>query len=390
MMAALLSVATTTVSLLFVVQVTCQYGRRQQPQQLVWAVAMIFFAAGVACQFAAEVAGWSPVLYRIWYLTGAILTAAYLGQGTVYLQAKRRTAHLVMAILLLASTGATVAVFKAPLRLDAALAGPSISGAGMPRNVRLLTPFFNIFGTVMLVGGAARSSWFFLWSRRDDRRALGTGLIALGSFIVALGGTLTRFSVPEALYASEFTGVLAIYLGFVLTSQPSSSPDLTEEQLLKRRQRIARFGVGFGATFLLGMVVILPLLPWPMGIVTDAKHVFIADVPEENKGAYLVTDRGIMQLYTWRIEPSTFPGDAPTLERDAVTSVVIVQKQFDSAEDYRLYNLTTGHDVAWQSASSNDLQLHLAVDTLEAGDYMLVVPTDSMFGGKTWHYFRLQ
>jgi hypothetical protein len=137
-------------------------------------------------------------------------------------------------------------------------------------------------------------------------------------------------------------------------------------------------------------VVILPLLPWSMGIVTDVKHVFITDVPQENRGAYLVTDQGIMQLYTWRVEPSTFPGDAPTLDREAVTSVAIVQKQFDAAQNYRLYNLTADRRVTWQSASSDELQLYLEVDTLEAGDYMLVVPTDSMFGGKTWHYFRLQ
>lgn len=389
-MAALLSLATTLVTLLFAFQVARQFARRRKPHQLLWAVAMFFFAAGVAAQFLAEVGGWSPLIYRVWYLSGAILTAAYLGQGTVYLQARRPLAHATMALLLGASLYALAAVWRAPVDVNAALHGPSVSGAGMPPQVRLLTPFFNIYGTVALVVGAARSSWYFLWSGGDNGRALGTGLIATGSLIIATGGTLTRFSVPEALYVSEFAGALAIYLGFVLTSRPSAPPALTREALLQRRRRIARYGVGLGASLLLGAVAILPILPWPMGIVADAQHVFISQVPEENKGAYLVTGDGVMQLFTWRIEPPSFPDDAPTLDRDRVDAVVIVQKQFDEARNYRLYNLTSEQQVSWQAVSTDKQRLQLDPGPLEPGEYMLVVPTDSMFGGKTWHYFRLQ
>ena len=307
-MTSLISLATALVSFLFMALVARQYLRRRKPHQLVWSVAMLFFGAGAACQFIGHQIGWSPFTYRLWYLCGAILTAAYLGQGTVYLQARRRVAHAVLALLLLASAGAVFVLWQAPVDLPQALAEGPISGQGMPRYVRLMTPFFNIFGTVTLVGGAARSSWFFLWSGKSNIRALGTGLIAGGALIVAFGGTLARFSRPEALYLSELVGVVTIFAGFILTSRPTAMLELSADTLRQRRRRIARLGVVTGATLLLGAVATLPLLPWPMGIVTDAQHVYIEEVPAENRGTYLVTEQGVMQLYTWRIEPSQFPG----------------------------------------------------------------------------------
>lgn len=386
-MAVIFSLLATLVSAILAVQVGRQFWKRRHPYQLLWATALLLFAIGAGCQLMAELVGWSSPLYRLWYLTGAILMAAYLGQGTVYLQARRPLAHLIMAILLVASVVATVMVFRAPVDLDQALTSVSVSGQGMPRAVRLLTPFFNIFGTVTLVGGALRSSWHFLWHGGSNQRALGTGLIAAGALIVATGGTLARFSIPEALYITELVGVAVIFAGFLLTNRPSPAPNLSPQKLQQRRYRLTQLGVGAGVTTLLGAMILLPILPWTMDIVTHARHVFIETVPEENKGAYLVTKQGVMQLYTWRVEPSRFPDDAPTLAVDDVLALAVVQKQFAQLQAYRLYRMEDMQPVAWQDSNTQAMQLTLVPETLQPGHYMLVVPTDSMFGGKTWHYF---
>jgi hypothetical protein len=99
-------------------------------------------------------------------------------------------------------------VFHAQVDLFQALSGVSVSGKGMPQSVRLLTPFFNIFGTLTTVGGALRSSWYFLWNGGSTSRAAGTGLIAAGALVVAMGGTMARFSFPGALYLTELIGIL--------------------------------------------------------------------------------------------------------------------------------------------------------------------------------------
>jgi hypothetical protein len=301
----------------------------------------------------------------------------------------KNLAHGWMVILVAGSVIAVWMVFRAPVDLTAALAGASVSGEGFPRGVRLLTPFFNIFGTLTLVGGALKSTWFFLWNGKSNFRAVGTGLIAIGAMVVAVGGTLARFSFPGALYLAELVGVIGIFVGYTLTNQPASGADLPASVLNHRRRRITAMGVGVSAVSIFGLIAILPVLPWTMGIVTQAKHVYTANLPEENRGVYLVTDNGVMQLYTWRIEPSDFPPDAPTLNKDSVHSIVVIQKQFDPPDDYLLYNVAKNEKINWQGYSEKDNQLQLTPGALEDGDYMLQVPTDSMYGGKTYHYFHL-
>ncbi len=39
------------------------------------------------------------LVFRLWYLFGAILVAAWLGQGTVYLLVKPRWANILMIVL---------------------------------------------------------------------------------------------------------------------------------------------------------------------------------------------------------------------------------------------------------------------------------------------------
>jgi len=159
-----------------------------------------------------------------------------------------------------------------------------------------------------------------------------------------------------------------------------------------RRQRVLRrLGIGAGAAVLLGSVAILPMLPWVMGIVTDARHVYTATVPTDNRGAYLVTDDGVMQLFAWHIQPEAFPSDAPTLDLGSIRVATVVQKQFSEVDSYQLLNLTTGQSVDWASSAVDGMQLTLRpAGDLPPGEYVFIVPSDGMFGGNSLHYFRLE
>ncbi|MDQ6905224.1 MAG: hypothetical protein M3176_00200 [Chloroflexota bacterium] len=390
-MALLLSLVATTVSAALTVQVGRQYQRRRRPYQIVWAIAFGLFTLGVGCQTVAAFGGWSDMLYRLWYLSGAILAAAYLGQGTVYLLARRRIGHVTMVILLCASVTATILVAITPVHLAAALSDLSVSGRGMPTAVRLLTPLFNIYGTAALIGGALFSGARFLWNGGSGQRALGTTLIGVGALVVAFGGTLTRFGVPGALYVTEMASLLIIFTGFILTARPSLSPFLIPSMLRRRRRRVTITGVGLGAGTLLGAVAILPALPWMMGIVTDVKYSYTETVPAENKGAYLMTTQGVMQLYPWYVEPPTFPRDVPTLDAASVQAIALVEKQFDDLGKYHLYNLTTKEYIALSGTQRQTMHLTLNPEgRLAPGDYEFIAPTDGMFGGVTWQYFRVR
>jgi hypothetical protein len=212
----ILPLMSTTVSIVFSAFVFAQFVTRRKVYQLLWGVGMLMYAVSTGCEFVGGLAGWSDPVYRMWYLFGAILVAAYLGQGTIYLLVPRRIAHAVMALLLLSSIYATYAVLAASIDMSLIMTGiHTATGQGMPAGVRLLTPFFNTFGTFALVGGALYSAWV-LWRRRIlPHRVTANFLIAGGTLFIAFTGAIAKMGTPEFLYAGELIGSLVIFVGFL-------------------------------------------------------------------------------------------------------------------------------------------------------------------------------
>lgn len=205
--------ASSIVSLVFAITVFDQFFARRKPYQLVWAIGFFMYFISTGAEFWTGMWGLNEVVYRLWYLIGAIFVAAYLGMGTIYLLARRRTAHIVMAILLIASIYATIRVFSADIDISTIT---KLSGAAMPKSIRLMTPLFNTFGTFALVGGAIYSAIIFWRKRILPHRVTSNILIAVGAILPAFGGLHIRFAqTPELFYVSELLGVIIIFLGFL-------------------------------------------------------------------------------------------------------------------------------------------------------------------------------
>jgi hypothetical protein len=225
----LLPFASFVVSLAFASLVLRRYAvHRGGPHLLVWGIGLVLYAVGGFCEAYYGAFGWNPVIFRVWYLFGAILVAAWLGQGTVYLLARRRWAHALTALLLLGSLYGAIRVFTAhldPSQMTASVhTGSELSGHAITTpGVRVLTPFFNLYGTVALVGGAAYSAWLFWRKRILLHRTIGNVLIAVGAMLPAFGGTFSRFGVPHALYLGELLGSVLMFAGFIRATTPIAS-----------------------------------------------------------------------------------------------------------------------------------------------------------------------
>ncbi|MBC7237899.1 MAG: hypothetical protein H5T69_18810 [Chloroflexi bacterium] len=99
--------------------------------------------------------------------------------------------------------------------------GSELSGhAIITPGVRILTPFFNLYGTVTLVGGAIYSAYLFWRKRILLHRTLGSILIAVGAISPAFGGIFSRLGVPVALYLTELFGAILMFLGFLRATTP--------------------------------------------------------------------------------------------------------------------------------------------------------------------------
>ena len=215
------------VSFIFAFLVFKRYAKRKGTHLLLWGIGMVFYGIGGFCEGYYGAFGWNDLVFRLWYLIGAILVAAWLGQGTVYLLMNRKVADILMIILLLGSLFMTYKVFNA--ELDPSLmttsthTGGELSGTAIVTpGVRLpWSPIFNSYGTLMLVGGAVYSAWIFYKKRILLDRTVGNILIAVGAIAPAMGGIFSRFGLPGALYILELFGVIFMFWGFIRSTKPN-------------------------------------------------------------------------------------------------------------------------------------------------------------------------
>ena len=212
---------TAVITFIFAGMVFRRYALRKGVHLLIWGIGLTLYAIAESMAAIHGALGWNPLVFRLWYLCGAILVAAWLGQGTVYLLARRSWANALLIVLLLGSLYAAFKVFTAEVD-PTLLPGAGLSGdAIVTGGVRILTPFFNIYGLVALAGGAIYST-FVYWRRRAfGTRAIGMILIAVGALAPGLGGALSRIGLTEYLYLSEFVGAVLLFLGFILSTSRS-------------------------------------------------------------------------------------------------------------------------------------------------------------------------
>jgi hypothetical protein len=223
-MSVLLPALTAILAFVMAIALLDQWRDRRQPFQLVWAIGMTFFGIASGCEALAAAGGWNEALYRTWYLTGAVLTAGWLGLGTVLLLARTRFGYAIALSIFLAglftlltqrrfnyegagttpiiyfiaagllalavavetyfqnerwpafvaigigaaSVLATYLSFTVPLaaayQLDP-VTGQPVADL-FPGSLRLLTPFLNITGGFALAFGALFSAWIFMPKRR--------------------------------------------------------------------------------------------------------------------------------------------------------------------------------------------------------------------------------
>ena len=202
-----------------------QWRERRRPFQLVWAAGMLFYGIASGCEAIGATSGWNELLYRTWYLTGAMWTAGWLGLGTTFLLSRTRFGYTFAVCLLLAGVftlltqkkfdypgagsaptlyliGAVILALAVavetyfqndrwPALAGAAVIGTTIlsivlmatttiaapgyaldpatgapTGELFPGTIRLLTPFMNITGGFALALGALFSAYVFMPKKR--------------------------------------------------------------------------------------------------------------------------------------------------------------------------------------------------------------------------------
>lgn len=210
-----LPIATTAISLAFLLVLIRRAARRAWPAHLVWwGIGVFFYGLGTLLESWITLGGNTLTLTRLWYWAGAILGGYPLATGTVYLLARRKLAYLLTFCSLPLVIVASVCVRMTPLN-EGALVEHKPSGDVIGWQwIRLMTPFINGHAAVFLIGGALYSSAKFFRSGDQPRRAFGTALIAVGGLLPGIGGGMAKAGIVEGLYVGELAGLILIWIGY--------------------------------------------------------------------------------------------------------------------------------------------------------------------------------
>lgn len=217
-----ISILSTIISFAFAASVFNRYRQRRGTHLLLWGIGLVFYGLGTLTEVVLSFT-FSELALKTWYLSGAMLTAAWLGQGTVHLLVRKRgVASSLTAVLIAVSILSAVLVFSAPLTSAAASYDPSVPISTQYKEIMtrsslilVLTILLNIYGTVTLVGGAIYSAYLFWRKKVLLNRVVGNILIAAGAMMPAMGGTFIQAGLVDWLYLSELLGVILMYLGFM-------------------------------------------------------------------------------------------------------------------------------------------------------------------------------
>jgi hypothetical protein len=218
----LMSLTATVLMFGFGAVVLRRYLAGRQLYNLFWGLGLVMF--GIATFAEGYLAtSWNDPLFRTWYACGAILNAAWLGHGTLLLLFRRSWVRYLTVILVVLSLFGLIVVFTLQLNSSAYTAGTVISDQYkliLPKGalVRMLTPIFNIYGSLFLIGGAVISAFRFWRKQAPAQRVVGNLLIAAGALAAALAGTLTRLLFGGFMPVSELIAAVLMFAGFVVSS----------------------------------------------------------------------------------------------------------------------------------------------------------------------------
>ncbi len=212
--------ATAALGFVYVGLLVRQWIARRKAHQLAWAVGFLFYAVAAVFEAYSEAGGnWDPFIYRIYIVLAASLVG-FLGLGTLYLITKKRwIGHAYLIFNLIGLAIFFYGVFTTDLVMDKLVPGITVGGQALGESMtfpRMMSFWFNIPGSLLLLGGSAWSAIKF-WPKPEYRyRSWANVLIFIGTLLIAGAGSMARVGTSVGLYPAEMVASAVLLAGFLM------------------------------------------------------------------------------------------------------------------------------------------------------------------------------
>jgi drug/metabolite transporter (DMT)-like permease len=192
-----------------------------------WGLALGLFALGCSALLWGSARSWTPAVFRVYYLAGAVLTVPVLGVGSVWLLAPRVGRVASLGVVAFAIAGVLVvlgAATRGPVPADKVPEGKQLFGVGP----RALAVSGNVAGTALVVGGTVGSIVRIVRRRREgterarDARYLQANvLITIGVLVAASGGLFLFLGDAASKAVPLAIAAVLIFVGYLRTAPAS-------------------------------------------------------------------------------------------------------------------------------------------------------------------------
>jgi hypothetical protein len=228
----LFAIINVVVTGLFAGVVVSQYIRRRRNFQLYWSIALIMAFLATLAYILMVIVGPTTiagiVFYRIYYILGAALAAAWLGLGSIALVASPRVTRICLVILSVLSVIAIVLISISSLNMSNLGKVIGTAGTGILESGAALAiiPILNIAGLLAVAGVAVYSGWKL--ARRQSSVAgvqtinllWANVLILVGVLLVGLAGGSSRFfGLEGSFWIMQAFGWTVLFAGVLIASR---------------------------------------------------------------------------------------------------------------------------------------------------------------------------
>ena len=203
-----------------------QYVQRRRSFQLLWAIALLMYAAASVAVAIGALNGWTRLEFQVYWIFGAVLNVPFLAAGELQLLVHNRTFELALDVVLVFLVAYSISVVRGAAYDSLALtqelpSGRHVFGVGTPAH--RLPQWISIPSYLILVVGALWSAWRMRGRPELKDRFMGTLLIVLGATIIAgfgsafaAAGELAPFSI------SLLIGIAVMFWGFLRASRATT------------------------------------------------------------------------------------------------------------------------------------------------------------------------
>ncbi len=210
---------------------------RGQPHELAWTIAMTLFAIGSLALWWAEATGWTIFVFRIFFLSGAVLNVGWLALGTIYLIAGATTGDRIRNYLIGLSAFSIGVVLVAPAKKEITVGEFPSARELFGVTPRILAAVGSGVPALIIIFGALWSTYRVIKKSSPTistrnvrivksplRLATSNILVAAGTIVLSASGSLAgRLGKDRAFAVTLLIGLCILFAGFLVATNTSQT-----------------------------------------------------------------------------------------------------------------------------------------------------------------------